>query len=143
MLTSTNSTHLSYHGQLGADIGDMFGVELRYGQATESNYNLSATVAGKIKATYFTYPAKIRGSSGDLEFYGAIGGTSTETTGRITTPGWVYTASGTNTLKTTETSFSGGVGVDYKVQDQLKVGIEYMHYFKDANGYSANIKYSF
>jgi len=141
-LSSVNTTHFSYQGQVGVDIGDLFGLELRYGQTTESEY-VDAISTTKIKASYFSYLAKIRGQTSNLEFYGLIGGTSGQVKQAISTPNVIFVATGTPNLKTTENSFSAGAGVDYKIQDALSIGVEYMHYFKDANGYTANFKYSF
>jgi len=131
-------------GQFGADIGDYFGAEIRLGTSSTTSISSGGiNYDGNIDYV-FSYLAKIQAPiSESLHLYTLLGGTTGQITSKIKTPGFVYVATGTNTSSSKSTSFSIGGGLDFKIQDSLSIGAEYMRYYKDVSGFSANLKYSF
>jgi len=75
--------------------------------------------------------------------YGLLGGTTVQITSKIKTPGFVFASTGTTKVVSKKTSFTVGGGFDVQVVDQLSVGAEYMRYFSNVSGFTANLKYSF
>jgi len=141
--TGTQTTFGGF-GQFGADIGDYFGAELRLGTSGKTSYS-SGGANIDINLDYaFSYLGKIQAPiTESIRIYTLLGGTTGQVTGKINTPGFVFAASGTNTLSTSKTSFSFGGGFDFKIQDRLSIGAEYMRYYKDVSGFSGNLKFSF
>jgi len=131
-------------GQVGADIGDYFGAELRLGTSSKASYS-TASFNGEVKLDYiFSYLGKVQAPINESwHVYALLGGTTAQLTDTIKTPGWIFLASGTNTLSSKSTSFTAGGGLDFQVQDNLSVGAEYMRYYKDVSGFSANLKFLF
>jgi len=131
-------------GQFGADIGDYFGAELRLGTSSTTSYT-SGGVNFDLNVDYgFSYLGKLQAPiSESVHAYALLGGTTAQVTNKIKTPGLVFASSGTNTLVTKKNSFTFGGGLDFKIQDSLSIGAEYMRYYKDVSGFSANLKFLF
>lgn len=141
---SGTQTAFGGFGQFGVDYGDYFGFELRYGGSDKASFTAGG-VSQEINVAYvFSYLAKVQFPVNEnFRIYGLVGGSSGEVKASIKTPGFVYVATGTSSVKNSETSFSAGGGVEYQVQDQWHVGVEYMTYFQDVYGVVGTIKYSF
>lgn len=139
-----NQTAFGGFGLLGVDYGDYLGFELRLGTSSNASFTAGG-LSQEIGLDYvFSYLAKAQFPVNEsFRIYGLLGGTTGSATATIKTPGWIYTASGTNTIKNSETSLSIGGGIEFQVQDQLSIGAEYMSYFKDVYGYAATIKFAF
>ena len=131
-------------GQFGADIGDYFGAELRLCTSSKTSYTTQGANF-EINLDYaFSYLGKIQAPiSESVHAYALLGGTTGQVTDKIKTAGFIFTSSGTNTLSSKSTSFTIGGGLDFQVQDNLSIGAEYMRYYKDVSGFSANLKFLF
>jgi len=131
-------------GQFGVDIGKYYGGELRLGTSSNTTF-VNSGVSEEAKLDYvFSYLAKIQAPvSKNLRVYALVGGTSGQVTAKITTPGFVFAATGTTSISTTKTSLSVGGGIDFRIQDKISFGVEYMRYYSDVSGFSANFKYLF
>jgi len=131
-------------GQFGADIGDYFGAELRLGTSSTTSIT-SGGVNIDLNLDYaFSYLGKLQAPiTESIRIYTLLGGTTGQVTGKINTPGFGFAASGTNTLSVKTTSFSIGGGLDFQIQDSLSIGAEYMRYYSDVSGFSANLKFLF
>ena len=131
-------------GQLGVDYGDYFGAELRFGASSNASFTASNVKQEIQVSNVFSFLAKIQLPVNErLRIYALVGGSSGEAKAKITTPGFVYVATGTNMIKDSETSASYGGGVEFKAYDQWRVGVEYMKYFQDVYGVVGTVKYSF
>jgi len=144
--TTTSGTQTAFggFGQFGADIGDYFGAELRLGTSSTTSYTTQGANVDLNLDYAFSYLGKLRAPiSESVHAYALLGGTTGQATGKIKTPGFVFASSGTNTLVTKKTSFTVGGGLDFNIQDSLSIGAEYMRYYKDVSGFSANLKFLF
>jgi len=147
--TATVGTKTAFggYGQLGADIGDYFGAELRLGasgKATLTSPQLGGVNINSSIDYIFSYLGKLQVPvSENFRLYGLLGGTTAQVASKIKTPGVVFAATGTTNISARKNGFSFGGGLDFKVQDKLIIGAEYMHYYKEIIGFSANIKYLF
>ena len=131
-------------GQFGVDIGEYYGAELRLGSSTTTSYPNGAATEESRLDYIFSYLAKAQFPvSPEFRIYALVGGSTGKVTSHLITPGFLYVATGTNTISTTQTSFSFGGGLDFLIYDKLSIGAEYMRYYSDVQGYSANLKYSF
>jgi len=148
---TTAGTKIAYggYGQLGADIGDYLGAELRFGASGKATR--TTPVLGGVDVDIntnidyiFSFLGKLQMPvSEKVQFYGLLGATRAKVVDNMKKPGFVFISTGTTSRFTRTTSFSFGGGLDFKVQDKLVIGAEYMHYYKNISGFSANIKYSF
>lgn len=139
------TTALGTYGQLGADVGDYFGAEVRLGTSGKTSFRDKTGVNMNINIDYiFSYLGKVQAPIGkSVHAYALLGGTTGQFTRKIKTPGFIYTSTGTTTFTNKVSSFTAGVGLDFQIQDKLLIGAEYMHYFKSINGFSANLKFLF
>lgn len=139
-----DKTAFGGYGQLGVDVGDYFGGELRIGTSAKTSF-INSGANEELRLDYiFSYLAKLQYPvTPEFRIYGLAGGSTSKLTGTLTTAGFVFAASGTNTLSETKTSFSFGGGIDYRLMGHLSIGAEYMRYYSDVSGYSGNLKYLF
>jgi opacity protein-like surface antigen len=131
-------------GQFGADISDYFGAEIRLGASSKKAFT-SGTTNEEVKLDHiFSYLAKVQAPINEnIHAYVLLGGSTAKATATITTPNVVFLATGTNTISSKSSSFSFGGGLDFQIQDSLSIGAEYMRYYKDVSGFSANLKFIF
>jgi len=131
-------------GQFGVDIGEYFGGELRLGTSSTTSFVSGGANVDLTLDHVFSYLAKVQVPvSEELRFYALAGGTTGQATGTITSAGFVWAATGTTKLVIKKTSFSFGGGLDFRIQDQWSIGAEYMRYYSDVSGFTANLKYLF
>lgn len=129
---------MGYFGQIGADFGDYFGVELRAGATQEAD----KTVGGinlKLKLnSLFSYLAKFQYPVSDqFKIYALAGGTTANTKATASV------ASLTASASATSTSGSFGGGVSFNANDNIRIGAEWMSYASDTSAFSGTIQYSF
>lgn len=102
----------------GLDFNPYIGAELRVGGIKSST--LKNVVGGSSKATFISYLAKPQFPISDqATVYGLIGAT----TAKIT-----VVSTGNPTTSKTKTQVSFGAGFEYKVQDAVSIGVEYVQY---------------
>ena len=128
-----NQTVFGGYGKAGADIGDYFGLELRVG-ATAKGSETKTTATSTFKVNYLiSYLAKAQYPvSPEFKVYALFGGTtaqlkSTDSTGFNDKP--------------SKTGLSYGVGAEYRMQDSLSVGAEWMQYWTNIKLDPAPSKY--
>jgi len=139
-----NKTAFGGYGEVGVDFEKYFGAELRLGTSGNTNWSSGAANAETSIDYMFSYLVKVQGPVSDSFYvYGLLGGSTAQLTSTIKTPGFVFVSTGTNSSVAKNTSFTFGGGFDIQVMDKLSVGAEYMHYYSDVNGFTANLKYSF
>jgi opacity protein-like surface antigen len=115
-------------GLVGVDINEYAGVELRAGTTAKASVNVVSIPTENSIDYFFSYLAKLKlPVNENLGFYGLLGGTTLKT--KFSVP-----AVGAST--NTSTDFSYGAGIDYKIDDQMKVGAEWVQYSKKANSAS-------
>lgn len=141
------------YGALGADVHDNLGLEVRFGSAA-SKTKLDAQLGSvnvKAQVDWFaSYLAKPQAEIFDgLKIYGLIGATTLKSK---------LTPTGSAARSNTSTGLSFGVGGEYRIANQLLLGVEWMRYSSDkdravvngggfngldVNGFVANLKYEF
>ncbi|HKJ84216.1 MAG TPA: porin family protein [Mariprofundaceae bacterium] len=119
---SQKNTVFGGYGKLGADFNPYLGVELRIG-TTGSGSNTYATAPTSRKLSndyYFSYLAKLQyPATPDFNLYALVGGTTAKF--KLTTP--------TASSSATKTGVSYGAGFDYRVDDQVSAGLEWVQYW--------------
>jgi len=132
-------------GTVGFDYGDFFGAELRFGSTSSTSFDVTSA-AGTVNETvsldyFFSYLAKLQFPAAEnLRIYGLLGGTSGKATAKINTPGFVFAATNTTSVSDTSTSLSFGGGIDFKIKNQFSVGMEWVKYASDTEGFSGTVK---
>jgi len=126
------NTVLGGYAKFGVDINDYFGAELRVGTTAkgDTTYAVGGVSAGSPAGTigqkadyFFSYLAKLQYPvSPDFRAYAMLGATTAKHKTTFTP------ALGTGSSPT-KTGFSYGVGGDFRVNDQLSVGAEWMQYW--------------
>ncbi len=131
-------------GIFGVDYGDFVGGELRVGSAANTSFD-NGSVNETLSIDYFfSYLAKLQFPvSEDFRFYTLIGGTSSKSSLKINTPGFVFVATNTTSVSDTSTSFTVGAGLDFKIRDQLLIGAEWLRYGSDVDGFTGTVKFLF
>ncbi|PCI43454.1 MAG: hypothetical protein COB41_06945 [Proteobacteria bacterium] len=113
----------------GLDFNPYIGAELRVGGIKSSTVKDAAGASSK--ATFISYLAKPQFPISDqATVYGLIGAT----TAKIT-----VVSTGNPTTSKTKTQISFGAGFEYKVQDAVSVGVEYVQYSNKTDS-TANFK---
>jgi len=139
-----SKTAFGGYGAVGVGFEKYFGAELRLGTSSKTNWSSGGANAETSIDYVFSYLAKVQAPVNDsFHIYGLLGGSTAQVTSTIKTPGFVFVSTGTNSSVTKNTSFTFGGGFDVQVIDDLSVGAEYMRYYSDVNGFTANLKYSF
>jgi len=135
-----NQTAFGGFGQFGIDFGDFVGVEVRAGSTTSSTFQYLG-VDLSLRLDYFvSYLAKLQFPVTDnFRIYALGGGTTAKASASVSIPGTILALSGSNT----SSSGSFGGGVDFQIQDQWRIGAEFLHYASDVDGVTANIKFLF
>jgi len=75
--------------------------------------------------------------SSEFSAYAMLGFSFGSASVTVSNPLYPVTGSGT------DTSFSWGLGVDYRLDDQWKVGVDYTAYWSDVTAFAANVMYQF
>lgn len=138
--------------QLGADFNDYLGAELRIGTTAKGSNAYAGGTVDQSADYMFSYLLKLQyPTTPDLRLYGLIGGTTGKA--KISpTPAGILSA-GTKTA----TGLSYGLGLDYRLADQLRGGLEWVRYWDNIginasgitsskmtmDGYTATLKYLF
>jgi opacity protein-like surface antigen len=136
--------------KLGADFNDYLGAQLRVGTTERANRSYAGATVGLDASYLFSYLVKLQFPvTQEFHIYGLAGGTTGKA--HITaTPASFLTANAGKTA--TGASFGGGI--DYRVDDFMSVGLEYMRYWNgvkvnktgypdskmDAESYTATLK---
>ncbi|HXH72284.1 MAG TPA: porin family protein [Mariprofundaceae bacterium] len=133
-----SDTVLGGYASLGADVNENVGAELRLGKTGTGstpafgfnvNYGIDYFLSafGKVQ-----FPV-----TGDLNLYGLLGFTYAKASASVSSP--VLLAGVRNSG--TNTSFSFGLGGDYRFTDNLRAGLEWVAYASDVSGLAATIKF--
>jgi len=137
-----SKTAFGGYGAVGVDFEKYFGAELRLGTSSNTSWSSNGANAESSLDYIFSYLAKVQAPVSDsFHVYGLLGGSTGQVTSTLSNG--TFTSTGTNSLVTKATSFTFGGGFDVQVINNLSVGAEYMHYYKDVNGFTGNLKYSF
>ncbi len=138
--------------QLGSDFNDYLGAELRLGTTAKGSNAYAGGTVDQSADYLFSYLLKLQyPTTPDLRLYGLIGGT----TGKVKispAPAGILSA-GTKTA----TGLSYGIGLDYRLADQLRGGLEWVRYWDNIgvnasgvtsskmtiDGYTATLKYMY
>lgn len=138
--------------QLGSDFNDYLGAELRIGSTAKGSQAYAGGTVDQSADYLFSYLLKLQyPTTPELRLYGLIGGT----TGKVKVtpaPAGILSA-GTKTA----TGVSYGLGLDYRLGDQLYGGLEWVRYWDNIgvnasgvasskatiDGYTATLKYLF
>jgi len=124
-VSNFNQTVFGGYGKAGADIGDYLGVELRLGATAKGTQKLPGATATFTANYLLSYLLKAQYPvSPEFKLYALFGGTtaqlkSTDSTGFNDKP--------------SKTGLSYGVGAEYRVQDSLSVGAEWVQYWTNVN----------
>jgi len=121
--TTGKFKHTAFGGyaNMGVNINQYFALDLRLGRTASASQKSSTTTTTLSVPLFVSYFAKGRiPLTSDLEVYGLLGGTTAK-------------LKGTNTIgfnqQPTKTGLSYGLGMDYRVQDSLSVGAEWVQYW--------------
>ena len=132
-----NSTAGGGFANFGID-SKMAGAELRVGRTGEASTNYKGINISYGLDTFFSLLGKLHFSPTDrLRLY-AIGGYTTANA-RATASVAGISASASSTAS----SGSYGAGLDYRLQDHLLIGGEWIRYSLDVSGIAINLKYEF
>lgn len=133
-------------GFIGADINDYLAAEVRLGTTGTASLNVAGVPTESTVDWFVSYLGKLKlPVSEQVSLYGLVGATTLKTSWSI--PGFV-------TLNNTSTTFTYGGGGEFKVNDQVHVGAEWVQYSMNANpfiafpgldawGISGTVRYSF
>jgi len=158
--SSQNNVVAGGFAKVGVDVGDYFGFELRAGKTgsgtkayTARAFGLSIPFSVKLSTGYFlTYLVKLQmpeshGWKDGWRTYGLIGATTAKGKIQGSTIGFSATADAT------KTGLSYGGGIEYKFNDNMSAGVEFISYWNrvsvsnitDASmlGGSATLSYEF
>jgi opacity protein-like surface antigen len=114
------------------------GAELRMGRTGDASVNYKGVNISYGLDTFFSLLGKLNFSPTDpLRLYAIVGYTTAYSRASATVAGQKITASGT------ASSGSYGAGLDYRIQDHLLIGGEWMAYALDVSGIAINLKYEF
>jgi len=132
-------------GTIGFDYGDFFGAELRFGSASNTSFDVissGSTVNETVGLDYFfSYLVKLQFPAAEnLRIYALLGGSSAKATAKINTPGFVFTSTNTTSVSDSSSSLSFGGGFDFKIQDRFSLGVEWVKYASDTEGFSGTVK---
>ena len=149
-LISFNSNQFGGFVYAGVKPSEYFAAELRVGSASNGTALVPGTaVSVKMGPDYFlSYLAKpMIPVTSDFNVYGLLGGTTMKVT--ATASNGAVSASASKT----KTDLSYGVGFDYAVSEQVKIGMEWASYWNKVNldavsqasleGWTATVGYSF
>lgn len=142
-LSDHGSTFAGY-GSIGFDYGEYLGAELRIGATGTASVTVGGLNYDLSSDWLLSYLAKFQlPVSEQFKIYAMAGATTTKQTTTITTPGWIFIATGTPRFSETTTNGSFGAGIDFQVNDQWYIGTEIMAYGAGLATLTGNLKYSF
>jgi opacity protein-like surface antigen len=149
---SQNNTAFGGYLQLGSDFNDYLGAELRIGTTNKESSTHATGSLSQQEDYMFSYLLKLQyPTTPDLRIYALLGGT----TAKDKVSGTAVSAAVASAASGTKTAFSFGAGVDYRIADQLRAGVEWVRYANDItvdsttgtkltiDGYTATLKYLF
>lgn len=140
----SSQTVFGGYGAIGVDYGDFLGFELRGGATNSSSLTVTGVNMNVGLDYFFSYLGKIQYPvTKDFRVYALLGGTTAKATATITTPGFVFVSTGTTQASDTTTGFSVGVGADFEILNQWRIGGEWVRYYSDVDGFVGTIKYLF
>jgi len=121
---------------LGVDLAPSVKTSIvgRIGTSGTASYQ---TILGPVRSTLDFFVSGLFKAgyelTGDLTAYAMVGfsfGSATATVGGLS-------------ASNTDTSISWGLGVDYQIDDRLKVGVDYTAYWSDVKAIAANVLFKF
>jgi len=132
------ATTTNYYGQLGADLNEYFGAELRLGASGNATKTVGAVnLQGRINYA-LSYLAKVQAPiTPSFKVIGYFGGTTSETQG-VASLGNV-----TATAKAKQTDATFGAALSYSFSDNVAVTTEWIMYSPKVSSEALNIQMSF